>query len=232
MVKRVLFTPFDLFSAGKFSDAPGEEYIDKNNAWAAQFRELKAAKAQRAPLPGKVAVREGDTAMALHTVYYKPNRLPSDMMSKLGRDDQVYIRGHCIAGFEGIFAHSDRDETGKPMHMVRMNQTLFNMLNDRTKPGRREIRFSLDAPTVVQRLFESGLKPEFGGWIKCYNCHSAEGEPNFATAMRDALAARGYNACGVYGYKGALSSFYDGDHKTSTEGGRASEQRVPIRKPS
>jgi hypothetical protein len=73
---------------------------------------------------------------------------------------------------------------------------------------------------VVQRLIVSGLKREFSGQIKCYNCHSAEsaavpdnnvdaelgGDP-FAQYVADELHARGFKYCTIWGYTDAIDSF-------------------------
>ncbi len=70
---------------------------------------------------------------------------------------------------------------------------------------------------VVDRLIASGLRREFAGDIKCYNCHSAEGpdkknpdpeqgkEP-FAQMVTDELFSRGYKLCRYYGYIGSIDS--------------------------
>ena len=220
MAKRVLFTAFDTFSSGKPSDAPGEEYMGKNNSWIRSYRDLQSK---------KVSVLDEGNAHDITQIYYRPGMARSPLMAGLGEDDQVYIRGHSLVGFDQIFAHSEFDETGKRIHQSKMNRDLFYLLYAEAEPGSRATKFSLSAATVVDRLAESGLSQAFKGQIKCYNCHSAEGSPNFATAMEEALSAKGFNACGVLGYKGALSSMYDGAHKSSTAGGRASENRVVIR---
>ncbi len=102
---------------------------------------------------------------------------------------------------------------------------------------------------IVERLITSGLKREFGGAIKCYNCHSAEpgvvpkgnaddqlGKDPFAQLVADEMYARGYKLCTFYGYVGAIDSHVKdgsrGKHKYvrgpagSGEYGRASESRV------
>jgi hypothetical protein len=102
---------------------------------------------------------------------------------------------------------------------------------------------------VVQRLIVSGLKREFSGQIKCYNCHSAEpgvvpknnvdaqlGKDPFAQLVADELYARGFKLCTFFGYIGAIDSHVKdgsaGKHKYvrgpggAGEFGRASESRV------
>lgn len=74
---------------------------------------------------------------------------------------------------------------------------------------------------VVRRLIKSGLKKNFSGKIKCYNCHSAEtisvegnlwpqvmetGGMPFAQLVADELYAQGYKKCTFYGYVGAVDS--------------------------
>lgn len=70
---------------------------------------------------------------------------------------------------------------------------------------------------VVDRLIRSGLRREFIGAIKCYNCHSAEfpdknsqdpeqGRVPFAQMVADELYSRGYKCCKFYGYIGSIDS--------------------------
>jgi hypothetical protein len=70
---------------------------------------------------------------------------------------------------------------------------------------------------VVDRLITSGLRREFSGAIKCYNCHSAEwpdkknpdpeqGKEPFAHMVTDELYSRGYKLCKFYGYIGSIDS--------------------------
>lgn len=111
---------------------------------------------------------------------------------------------------------------------------------------------------VVERLIRSGLKREFSGEIKCYNCHSGEAydpsDPHqkedscrgtnrdaFAQLVADELYARGYKLCRIFGYIGSLDSFAkdgsQGTHKyvrvfsggQQVEAGRASENRLEFR---
>jgi hypothetical protein len=74
------------------------------------------------------------------------------------------------------------------------------------KSGGENIHFT----TIVQRLITSGLKREFSGVIKCWNCHSAEPsqfyEP-FAQLFANELYAHGYKYCTFFGYVHAIDSF-------------------------
>lgn len=103
---------------------------------------------------------------------------------------------------------------------------------------------------VVDRLIRSGLRREFIGDIKCYNCHSAEfpdrahpdpeqGRVPFAQMIADELYSRGYKYCRFFGYMGSIDSNVKagstGAHKYvrvsdgmggTIEAGRASESRV------
>ncbi len=102
---------------------------------------------------------------------------------------------------------------------------------------------------VVERLIRSGLRREFNGQIKCYNCHSAEfADPTkpdpeavyepFAQLVADELYTRGFKLCTFYGYIGSIDSHVKagstGTHKyvrvtvagQQVEAGRASESRV------
>jgi hypothetical protein len=57
------------------------------------------------------------------------------------------------------------------------------------------------------------------------------GDTNIATALEKALSERGYKRCRIYGYTGALSSSYEGDHKTSnSRETRARDARVEIKR--
>ena len=68
---------------------------------------------------------------------------------------------------------------------------------------------------VVQRLITTGLKREFFGDIKCFNCHSGEAgvgvhgnpQPAFAQLIADEMFARGYKFCKFFGYTDAIDSF-------------------------
>lgn len=106
---------------------------------------------------------------------------------------------------------------------------------------------------VVERLIRSGLRREFGGAIKCYNCHSAEppdktkfdteqGHQPFAQYIADELFSRGYKLCKFYGYYGSIDSHVKagstGTHKYvrvadgkggQVEAGRVSDSRVEFK---
>lgn len=213
MAKRILFVPFAL--SGHFQ-RPGYDYVGKNNAWIAAYQK-------------KAVADDGDTH-DIYQCFYSGNR--SALIAGLGADDQLYIRGHCLPGFEGIFDHTAFDEQGRRTHVSQMDQDLLVKLEPNEDTGRRPVFHSIRAPEVFRRMRASGLQPGFAGAIKCYNCHSAEaedGETSFAQAMLNELRGAGYDSCTVYGYRGALSSFHDGSgHKTSTAGGRASANRVKI----
>lgn len=210
---RILFVPFRL--TGKV-DVPGYQYASKNNAWIEHVQ--------------KKAVLEDDGVYDLYQLFYSGTMSP--LLASLKTDDQVYIRGHCLPGFTGIFDHATKDEAGVDMRPSNADPNLLIKLSP-NPIGRKDPLFSLSASEVVARLKESGLNAGFDGAIKCYNCHSGEageGETSFAQAVRQALNDSGITKCKVYGYKGKLSSTYDSatGHKTSTAGGRASENRVLI----
>ncbi len=214
MAIRILFVPFPL---PKDYNAPGADYIDKNNAWIQNYK--------------KKAVQEDKAVHDIYQLFFHDK--PSPMILGLGEDDQIYIRGHSLPGFNGIFDHTEYDENGKRIPTARMDQDLLIKLTPNRDTGHKNPKYSIKAEVVVDRLIKSGLQSRFKGAIKCYNCHSAEADvvgTSFAKAMRDALNDRQYKACRVYGYKGALSSWQDFEtgHKSSTAGGRASSQRVLI----
>ncbi|CAN7179127.1 hypothetical protein [Paraburkholderia sp. SIMBA_054] len=219
MARRILFVPF--IKAPIVGGRPGRAYVNKNLGWINSYnaKEVK-----------KKAVLEGAVAHDIHECWYIP-RTPNSMIASLGPDDQLYIRGHSLIGLEGIFDEATKDEQGKPIHQSKMDQELLVKLNEGNDTGTKKLAFMLKASDVVTRLFESGLRQDFSGTIKCYNCHSAEGEQNFAKALEKALTERGYKKCRIYGYTGALSSMYDGEHKTSTDpNGRARDARVEIKR--
>lgn len=101
---------------------------------------------------------------------------------------------------------------------------------------------------VVQRLITSGLKREFSGKIKCFNCHSAEsanGRDAFAQLLADEMWSRGYKYCTYHGYTDAIDSYpmakakgapvanevlhkYRRESDGRTSRGRASTGRVQI----
>jgi len=219
MASRILFVPF--VKAPIAGGRPGRGYVNKNLGWTRSYTEKETK---------KKAVMEDHVVHDIQECWYIA-RTPQSMILALGPDDQLYIRGHSLPGLEGIFDQATKDEQGKPIHQSQMDRELLVKLNEGNDTGTKKLAFMLKAPDVVTRLHESGLKLEFAGTIKCYNCHSAEGEQNFATALEKALTDRGYTKCRIYGYTGALSSMYEGQHKTSTYPlGRARDARVEIKR--
>ena len=219
MAQRILFVPF--VKPPLIGGRPGRAYVDKNLGWINNYSAKQMA---------KKAVKDGPDVHDIFECWYVPHT-PNAVLGALGPKDQLYIRGHSLAGIEGIFDHATKDEDGKAIHPSKMDKELLIKLNEDNDTGTKKLAFMLKAPDVVTRLFESGLKLGFAGTIKCYNCHSAEGEINFATAFEKALTKRGYKSCRVYGYTGALSSMYDGEFKTSTSPeGKARDARVEIKR--
>jgi len=218
MGKRILFVPFDVMH--NLPGGAGFDYISKNNSWIQSYDTKQSA---------RLALQEDAEVHDITQVYYSYTPGQSSLRG-LGPDDQIYVRGHCILGFPGVFDNTGRDDRGRDTYDHR-DQGLYKLLQ---ADGSRVLihKASLRAPAIAQRLSDMGLEATFNGKIKCYNCHSAEGDPNFATALSDELASLGYNSCGVYGYRGALTSMYEGAHKGSTAGGRASDNRVEIRAPA
>lgn len=218
MGKRILFVPFDVMH-----NAPGgagHDYIGKNNSWIRSYDAKQTA---------RLAVQDDAEVHDILQVYYSYTPGQSSLRG-LGADDQIYVRGHCVVGYPGVFDHSNTDDQGRDTYRNR-DQQLYQLLQadgSRVSVHKAHLR----APEVAKRLRDMGLDQNFNGKIKCYNCHSAEGSPNFATELSNELALLGYNSCGVYGYTGALSSMYSGAHKDSTSGGRASENRIEIRAPA
>ncbi|WP_309672705.1 hypothetical protein [Gemmatimonas sp.] len=196
---RVLFVPFNLQSES--SNAPGHDYADKNRAWKERY-------------VGPHSV---------HSLFYKPGFI-SPVLAGLNDAGQVYIRGHSLTGFAGVFDHANLDESGEPLHPAKMNKKLKALI------GVPDVKFSLKAKEVVNRLIESGLRPTFSGKIKCYNCHSGEGDPNFATEVSRHLWAKDYRQCAVFGYRGALQPFHEevGGKKLTDNGQTAKQRRMEI----
>lgn len=217
MASRILFVPFVMTQ--NFGGKPGRSYHDKNAGIMNPYREKQ-----------KKAVLEGKVAHDIYECWYV-RHTPNPMIVALGVDDQLYIRGHSLVGLELIFDEARVDEQGKTIHQSKMDQDLLRDLNVGNDTGTKKLAFALKASDVVTRLIESGLKKEFAGTIKCYNCHSAEGPKNFATALEKELTERGYKKCRIYGYTGAVSSMYDGEYKTSNAPvGRARDARVEIKR--
>ncbi|HSD18146.1 MAG TPA: hypothetical protein VLC71_12925 [Thermomonas sp.] len=218
MAIRVLFVPFQYPDK---SGRPGETYKAKNAHWISMTRQLRDG---------------GDTHSVLEC-WYHPSIFGNPLLSRLGKYDQVYIRGHCIPGFDGIFDLDARvDESGKNVTAPNVPRPIIDYLHDRVFSQR--LVMSLTTQQVVQRLTGSGLSPGFAGKIKCYNCHSAEngeqGDPSFAARVKAQLAALAYVDCKVYGYTGSLSSSHEAalGHKTSlrqdSTSVRASIARVEV----
>jgi hypothetical protein len=211
----ILFVPWPLTEKG--SGKAGSDYVDKNNSWIKTQQEKK----KRFLSEGNDEIRE------IYQVWYSGH--PSGMMGSLKETDQVYIRGHSLVGIQCIFS---------PDNTMHFSKTADSTVKDALNPSdsdrqRKQGADCLYAKDVLTRLKESGLKESFAGKLKCYNCHSYEGEPNFAQALADAMYEAGYKSCKIYGYKGALSSMPEGTgdlkgHKTSTEGGRASHNRFLV----
>lgn len=105
----------------------------------------------------------------------------------------------------------------------------------------------IDYTVVADRLIESGLKKQYNGKIKLFNCHSAETGvpghdpecvgPPFARLFADELYSRGYKHCTFFGYVGSIDSFAkdgsQGKHhyirKNNAEVARASMGRIQFK---
>ncbi|WP_411280219.1 hypothetical protein [Gemmatimonas sp.] len=196
---RVLFVPFHLQSES--ANAPGHDYVEKNRAWGERFI----------------------GPHSVHSMFYEPGKV-SPVLARLDDAGQVYIRGHSLTGFAGVFDHAGLDEAGQVLHPAKMNQHLLALM------AQPSVKFSLKAKEVVRRLIASGLRSTFGGKIKCYNCHSAEGDPNFATEVSRRLWEKEYRQCAVFGYQGALQPFHVevGGKKLTDDGRAAKLRRVEI----
>lgn len=211
MAKRVLFTPWEMpvkqAATPSTPHSPGEEYMDKNNFWIRQYKANQATKAN---------------PNAIFQVWYGPNAGNSSLCD-LGADDQVYIRGHCFPGMTCIYAkvYGGHYRVPHDFTVAEVNAELPASMKGH----------ALFAGEVVIRLLSMGLKPEFPGTIKCYNCNSAVGDPNFASAVKQELRNRGADRCTVIGYRGSLESSHASDghkHTTYREGMRASDDRARV----
>lgn len=201
MGKRVLFVPFHKQDDDAI-DRPGNEYGFKNANWA-RSQAAKKATIQEA--------NEGDFH-DLFVVTYE--RRFSGFLTGLGADDQIYIRGHGLPDFAGVFDLQTKNEQGVEMKQFGSKNLMNRDLKFALTNFGHEVKpyFSLSAKEVVRRLQISGLRKGFAGKIKCYNCHSADNPESFAYALADELTAAGYTRCGVYGYVGALSSEGSREH--------------------
>ncbi|WP_284321298.1 hypothetical protein [Dyella acidisoli] len=220
---RVLFIPFSFAKAG--GGGPGMAYLEKNDDWIKHHKE-------KIGINNKKAVLESGIAYDMYQTVYSGNPIP--LIAGLGRNGQIYIRGHSQIGFDYIYdLDTLKAEDGGPLSSIHCTTELVEQLNPPDRRGcGRSFAFVLTAKEVFNRLKQSGLKESFEGKIKCYNCHSAEGYPCFAEALADEFEAAGYTRCRIYGYRGALSSKYDGvkGHKTSMgvfkEGDMEREERA------
>ncbi len=212
MGKRVLFVPFMRPSKQvKSRDrSPGGAYRDKNVRWINQYEWNK-----------QLAVVEGRAWHSVHEHWY--DGTINAVIHGLGGDDQIYIRGHSMAGLDCIYDIDVDKEDGHP--------ETYNADKRVVKCVSKAV-VTLDAYEVVKRLKCSGLEARFSGHIKCYNCHSADDSDSFAYCLHTALQGEGYKQCRVFGYRGALSSFHNTDgFKTSdsASGGKTAKSvRVDI----
>lgn len=182
---RILFVPFREPQANS-TDRPGVEYHNKNLGW-------------RKNVAIKRGLMEAGEVVGVISLFYTGNVIPI-LMGIDDQETQIYIRGHGKPGFAGLFDHQTNDEDGKAVTPATMNQDLKFALDQ------PKLYFSLTAEEVANRLTHSGLRRTFRGAIKCYNCHSAESKLGFALNFAQAMYAKGYEACSVYGYRGQLSS--------------------------
>jgi hypothetical protein len=169
------------------------------------------------------------------------NKGPAEMQKMQHQIDHEMLKGHRP---QGVWYNGKKN----PFLAGMIDGQVY--IQGHGMPGFISIEFGrggerIDYEDVVDRLIKSGLKKEFRGKIKCYNCHSAEagvvgtdtqivdGEP-FAQKIADTLYARGYRKCTFYGYVGSIDSYAKagsaGTHKyvrkAGVESGRVSESRV------
>ncbi len=216
--KRILFEPWAIAQMKfiGFKESAGAEYLDKNARWTAHIR-------KKYVVDGGTTVT-AENLRAVISVFYTETGVGS-IMSRLGDDDQVYVRGHCLPGLDCIFSKDS---------YLQVHQTTDLIVRDAMRTVDSTIKVGascLKADEVVRRIARMGLPVGFRGAVKCYNCHSAEGDPSFAQTFADAMYDKGYTKCTFYGYKGALDSFHqaaDGRKHSTHDGKRASENRYVI----
>lgn len=215
---RILFVPFEKPSKVTALRPPGGVYQDKNARWMKQYAWNK-----------RLALVEGREAHDAFEHWYDGK--VNSMIRGLGKDDQLYIRGHSSPGIDGVYdIDVDREESDSTTFNSHRDLVLKLQEASISSSGRKNI-VVLTAAQVVARLITSGLPGDFAGKVKCYNCHSAADEESFAYCMRDALRDKAFKTCKIFGYRGALSSFHDGDGvKTSSAspGTTAKAARVEI----
>jgi hypothetical protein len=224
---RVLFVPFDFISGPAralpsdraMMKRPGDEYLSdqKNLNWIAPKKKSMMDK----------KAESSEAAYDIYQVWYTGQRSP--LIAGLGRDGQIYIRGHSLKGLDHIYSHAGLNEQG--WSLFKSAEPAYDQIYEAINPRDYDKRhaFALSAAEVFNRLKTSGLQPDFEGSIKCYNCHSGKNEkengsivkPGFAQALAEQFKADGYTKCRIFGYRGKLSSSYedfDGEsHKTSTD---------------
>lgn len=195
MAIRVLFVPFEADPTDNIS-RPGHEYLSKNANWDTSHQAKRAAIQEDG---------QGDFHDLLVVTYQRSIR---GFLTGLGAEDQIYIRGHGLPGFGGIFDHQTHDERGREVRKFGTRNPMSDDLRFAMQNFGSTVQpyFSLTATEVVQRLRACGLRPSFAGKIKCYNCHSANDQGSFAYKLEEALSAAGFNRCSVYGYVGSLTS--------------------------
>jgi hypothetical protein len=207
--KRILFVPWPLEEIKEGNKKDGWTYADKNNKWVEQHRAREAAKVENATGDAPYEAKE------ISQVFWRAGS-QSSLLSNLGPNDQVYIRGHGLPSCTFIFL-----DVRKKDPWSQQPAEPFNILQ---------------AEDVAQRLQDRGLPTSFAGTIKCYDCHSNEGGANsFAQAFANAMLRRGYDQCRFMGYQGKLDSYPGSDkdkpdhHKHSTHDGlRAKQNRFPV----
>jgi hypothetical protein len=223
--KRILFVPWSIasmnFSSG-IKESAGAEYFEKNSRWQQAVKERE----DRKFLVDSSSSIDSSTIKQVIQVFYTETGHGS-VLRTLGPGDAVYVRGHCLPGLDCIFSRDD---------FLRVHQTQDPVVRDAMRSGDSTTKCGADsikADEVVRRLQRMGLPFDFAGDVKCYNCHSLEGNPSFAQRFADAMYAAGYERCTVHGYRGALDSYHQTDgHKASTHDGKRASQNRQVVTPS
>lgn len=114
-------------------------------------------------------------------VYFGATKAQPFKFDDDGADVAIYVRGHGAAG-RGVLGNMRKKD-----------------------PERKIIKHSV----VFNGMKAAGLKPDFAGTIKFYNCHSAEGgDLSFAGQCSALFRDKGYKKAHFYGYIGSIGGTY------------------------
>jgi len=123
-----------------------------------------------------------------------------------------------------------KDTTGTPFKFIDDGNEVTIYVRGHGSVGGGEVHKQIDRATgfgigpaeakdIVSGIISKGLKENFSGKIKFYNCHSAEGELSFAAQCASFFRKKSFNNAQFFGYTGEVSGFYQtpGDYVNSTK---------------